>query len=111
MTPMLSRTTTKQPHGRQQTTSSGGSMQALNLRYIDPVAEIIEILHGMYADQLIATERSWHVKVSPNGLLLWGDSDQMKQVYDCVIGHAIAEGEPGSAIALTVIERGNMDEC
>jgi hypothetical protein len=35
----------------------------------------------------------------------------MKQVYDYVIRQAVAEGEPGSAIALTVIERGSMDEC
>lgn len=90
---------------------SGGSKRVLNLRYIDPIAEIIELLHRSYCDQLAASHQTWHVHVSPPGLLLWADSDQMKMVYDCLIKQAIAEGEQGSEIAVTVIERGNMDEC
>jgi light-regulated signal transduction histidine kinase (bacteriophytochrome) len=86
-------------------------MRVFNFRYIDPVAEIIEILHKGYCDQLATSRQSWHVRVSPPGLLLWGDSSQMKAVYEFVIKQAMTEGEQGSEIALTVIERGNMDEC
>lgn len=83
----------------------------LHFTYIDPVSEIIESLHKGYCDLLAASRQSWRVHVSPPGLLLWGDSDQMKNVYDCIIKQAMSEGEQGSEIALTVIERGNMDEC
>lgn len=83
----------------------------LNRKYINPLTEIIEALHQSYCDRLAASGQSWNVRVSPEGLLLWGDSDQVKAVYDFAISHAMAEGEQGSQIALTVIERGNMDEC
>lgn len=83
----------------------------LHFRYVDPLTEIIEDLHKGYCEQLTASSQSWNVRISPEGLLLWGDSDQVKQVYDFAIRRAMSEGEQGSQIALTVIERGNMDEC
>jgi signal transduction histidine kinase len=86
-------------------------MRVLNYRFIDPAAEIIETLHQSYGDQLAVKHQSWHVHISPSGLLLWGDGDHVRLVYDFVVGQAVLEGAQGSEIALSIIERGNMDEC
>lgn len=86
-------------------------MRVLNYRFIDPIAEIIEILHKGYGEQLTVNHRSWNVHVSPPGLLLWGDGDHLRLIYDFVVKRAVDEGAAGSDICLTIIERGNMDEC
>ena len=86
-------------------------MRVLNYRFIDPVSEIIETMHQGLRDQLKVSRRSWHVHVSPPDLLLWGDGDHVRQVYDSIIRRAVSEGASGSDICLTIIERGNMDEC
>lgn len=86
-------------------------MRVLNYRFIDPNAEIIEALHTGFCEQLTVNHRSWNVHISPPDLLLWGDGDHVRLVYDFIVKRAVIEGAQGSDICLTIIERGNMDEC
>ena len=78
---------------------------------IDPVRDILEPVLGGYADLLKEHRQTYQIKSNRPGLLVWADKALLFDVYDNLIHNALEFGNQGGNIILTIMERGNVDEC
>lgn len=78
---------------------------------IDPVRDILEPVLAGYADLLKEHRQTYQIKSNRPGLLVWADRTLLVNVYDNLIHNALEFGDQGGNIILTIMERGNVDEC